>query len=252
MSIWGKIAGATAGFAIGGPIGGLIGGLAGHYGVDRGQPDETRTEKAPEYQIAFTIGVIALGAKMAKADGFVSRNEIAAFRQVFRIPPKEARNVERIFNLATRSVIGYDAYARQLSGLFRDRPEVLEAVLDGLFHIAKADQAVHPAEFAYLTSVAEIFGFSDAKFARIRARHIAPDRHDPYVVLGLSPEATDEELRWRYRELAARHHPDKMMARGVPPEFVAIANDRLAAINVAYERIVARRRVDRGMEHADA
>jgi DnaJ like chaperone protein len=233
MSIWGKLAGAAAGLAIGGPIGALIGAVAGHYAVDR---EGSADGGDPRAQVAFTIGVIALGAKMAKADGVVTSDEVSAFKQVFTVPPSEVRNVARIFNLAKQDVAGYEAYAGQLAGLFRDDRQMLEDVLDGLFHIAKA-------ELEYLESVATIFGFGAHDFARIKARHIVRGKGDPYLVLGLDPGARDEEVKGAWRRLVAENHPDRHIARGMPEEFIAIANDKIAAINAAYDDI----RKERGL-----
>ena len=234
MTIWGKLAGAAAGLAVGGPIGALVGMLAGHLAIDK---ERGRSGDRRQKEIAFTIGVIALGAKMAKADGVVTRDEVDAFKQVFRVPPNEARNVARVFNMAKDDVAGYDAYARQLASLFGDNRETLEDVIDGLFHIAKADEIVHPDELEYLRSVAEIFGFDDAEFARIQARHVTEGLSDPYVILGLDRSASNTDIKKHYRRLVAENHPDKLMARGVPEEFVEIANQKLAAINAAYDRI---------------
>jgi DnaJ like chaperone protein len=233
MSIWGKIGGAAAGLALGGPLGALIGVVAGHMMFDRG-----KSAPSPQQaQLAFTIGVIALAAKMAKADGVVTEEEVRAFRQVFDVPEDEAGNVARVFDLANRSVEGYEAYARQLAGLFATQPDILEDVIDGLFHIAKADGAVHERELEYLENVAAIFGFSEADFARISARHIRPIGEDPYVILGVERSASDDEIKSAYRKLVAENHPDRAMARGLPEEFVKIATDKLAKINSAYERI---------------
>ena len=168
MSIWTTIIGSAAGFALGGPIGALVGGLAGHaYGRMRG--DSGESDQNAQRQVAFTIGVIALGAKMAKADGVVTRDEVEAFREVFHVPSAEVKNVARVFDQAKQDSRGFEAYARQLGALFHDNPAVLEDLLDGLFHIAKADNVYHPAEDQFLGDVAEIFGFSQAEFARIRA-----------------------------------------------------------------------------------
>ena len=201
-----------------------------------GQP----RERDPQSSVAFTIGMIALGAKMAKADGVVTADEVAAFRQVFQIQPEELTNVARVFNLAKQDVAGYDAYARQVARLFTDRPEVLEDVMDGLFHIAKADGVVKDEELEYLESVAGIFGLEN-RFRCIRARHIEAEENDPYEVLGIEPCALDNELRQHYRRLVRDNHPDKHIAAGVPEELIAIATERLAAINSAYD-LVARER----------
>lgn len=241
MSIWGKLAGAAAGFAVGGPLGALVGAVAGHYAVDR-KPDTEPTEtiegdNRPQRQIAFTIGVIALGAKMAKADGQVTRDEIDAFKQVFSIPAHEMKNVAKVFNQAKQDVAGFESYAGQLKGLFGEGSPVLEDVLDGLFHIAKADGVVHPGEEAFLKDVAAIFGFRGAEFARIRERHVQPDKEDPYVVLGVNREMSMAEIKKVYRKLVAENHPDKHIAAGMPEEFIELATEKLSHINDAYDRI---------------
>lgn len=239
MSIYGKLAGAAAGLYMGGPLGALLGSIAGHYFVDKELPFDP--DKKPEDQVAFSIGIIALSAKMAKADGLVTRDEIDAFRHIFKVPPEDAKNVGRLFDLAKKSVSGFEAYAGQLAGLFNGRLEVLEDVVDGLFHIAKADGVLHPAELIYLENVAVIFGFSHEDFIRIKARHMAQDQRDPYVTLGVSRDESSEYIKHTYRKLVAKNHPDKLIARGVPEEAIVIANDKLAAINSAYDEIVKER-----------
>lgn len=238
MSIWGKIAGAATGLAIGGPIGALLGGLAGHYAIDR---ENDEAADIHEREVAFSMGVIALGAKMAKADGVVTKDEVSAFKDVFKVPDSELKNVARLFNLAKKDVAGYESYAKQLARMFQDDRETLKAVLDGLFHIAKADDVLHPNEEQYLASVARIFGFSDTEFAYIRARHVQAKERSPYDVLEVDPSISDAELKKRYRELVRENHPDRLMARGVPEEFVEIANNKIAAINQAYDEIAKER-----------
>lgn len=236
MSIWGKLGGAAAGFVLGGgPLGALAGAVAGHLLFDRAN--------AQEPGLVFTMAVIALGAKMAKADGVVTEDEIEAFERIFRVPPSEVANVRRIFNLARQDTAGYEIYAGQIARAFRDNPAVLEDVLDGLFEIAKADGVFHPGEQAFLERVAEIFGFAPGEFRRIRASHFGPDAADPYAVLGVAHDASDVEIKRTYRLLVRENHPDSMIARGVPPEFVRMANDKLARINAAYEMILAERAV---------
>ncbi len=198
--------------------------------------------------VAFTISMIALSAKMAKADGIVSQSEVRAFRDLFDIPEGEERNVSRVYDMAKQGIGGFEAYARDITGIFADDPTVLEDILDGLFYIAKADTVIHEAELAYLQRVAEIFGFDAVAFARIRDRHAFDGSKDPYLVLDADPDWDDATLRKHYRRLVAENHPDRLIARGVPEEFIRIATDRLAAINAAWELIEARRaaRVDAG------
>jgi DnaJ like chaperone protein len=237
MSIWGKLAGAAGGLAVGGPIGALVGGLAGHFIVDRDNDGETDKE------VAFTMGVIALGAKMAKADGRVTRDEVRAFKEVFKVPESEAQNVARVFDLAKQDVAGFESYAKQLAGLFKDDPEMLHNILEGLFHIAEADQSLAAEERDYLATVARHFGIGDAEFRYILARHIPAERTSPYQVLGVAPEVSDEDLRRHYHKLVQDNHPDRLMARGMPQEFINIATGKIAAINEAYAEI----RKERGL-----
>lgn len=237
MSVWGKLAGAAAGLAIGGPIGALLGGVAGHYVIDRDQEQDGPAEN----QVAFTVGVIALGAKMAKADGVVTMDEVNAFKEVFKVPEGEMKNVARVFNLAKQDVSGYEAYAEQLSTMFKGNRKLLEDVLEGLFHIAKADEALHPGEEQFLAQVAKRFGFTDTEFSYIKARHVVAAKRNPYDVLGIQPSISNEELKSQYRRLIADNHPDKLMARGVPKEFIAIATEKVATINEAYGAIAKER-----------
>ncbi len=232
MSIWGKLAGAAT--RIGGPIGGLLQRL-GHIAMDHGAGHDK--------QVAFTVGVIALGAKMAKADGVVTRDEVEAFKEVFIVPEGEEHNVARLFNLAKQDVAGFEIYARQLDRLFHDDRELLTDVMDGLFHIAVADGKLHPREECFLAAVAEEFGFSDQEFLSIKGRHFKCEMYSPYNILQASPKTTDAELKTLYHKLVAENHPDMLIARGVPAEFVDIATKKLAAINAAYEEIRSSRRV---------
>ncbi|HVZ98824.1 MAG TPA: molecular chaperone DjiA [Caulobacterales bacterium] len=189
--------------------------------------------------VGFTAAVIGLAAKMAKADGNVTESELRAAAQVFRPPPGEEAAFRTAFSIAKQTVLGFESYARQIGRKYRARPCLLEDVLDGLFHIAAADGAPGEAEIAYLATVADLFGFSEAEFRRIKATNLGPEAGDPYAVLGLLPGADMEEVRQAWRRLSAENHPDRMTQRGAPPEFVAIAAEKTAAINAAYAQIRA-------------
>ena len=269
MSIWGKILGGAAGLAIGGPIGAVIGAVAGHA-YDRYQEERREQLAAPDpdlwpdtepgpdpdswtdppvfadptetRRIAFATAVIVLGAKLAKVDGVVTRDEIQAFKRVFRIDDSEVGDVARIYNQAKTSAHDFEPYARQISALFGQDPFLLEELLTGLFEVARADGELNPAEVDFLRRVAAIFGFDAAAFELIRARFSATARNlsgsdDAYAVLGLARRATDDEIKQTYRQLVREHHPDRLVAKGLPPEFVEHANKTLAAINAAYDRI---------------
>ncbi len=238
MSVWGKILGGAAGFALGGPIGALIGALAGHA-VDRMQASAAGGPGAPEAtkQIAFTIGVIVLGAKLAKADGTVTRDEVDAFKQVFHIPADEMKNVGRVFDQARKDSRGFEPYAHQLARMFADNPAVLEELLHGLFHIARADGRVSAEELAYLEQLAGIFGFDARCWDRIRAANVKAEQGDPFRILGVDRAASDREIRDAHRRLVVENHPDRLVAQGLPQEFVDMANEKLATINAAYDEI---------------
>ncbi|MGH1349260.1 MAG: TerB family tellurite resistance protein [Methyloligellaceae bacterium] len=240
MSIWGKIAGVAAGFAFGGPIGALVGGVAGHFAVDHEKTGDGEG-KSQSDQVAFTVGVIALGAKMAKADGVVTADEVIAFKEVFKVPEGEMKNVARVFDLAKQDVAGYEAYADQLAKIFRNNKDLLRDVLEGLFHIAKADGIIHPNEEDFLIEVSRRFGFSETEFKYTMARHIQTSERCPYDVLEVSREISDADLKKHYRKLVMENHPDKLVSRGVPEEFVKLATDKLAAINEAYDEIAKER-----------
>jgi len=254
MSIWGKILGGAAGFALGGPLGALIGAVAGHAvdamardtallaEVGGGATVETEERPPPTQQIAFTIGVIVLGAKMAKADGRVTPDEIRAFREVFQIPPEEMKNVGRLFDQARRDAQGYEPYARQLGRLFQQHPAVLEQLMDGLFHIARADGKVGAEELVYLESVARLFGLSDRAWLRMKTVNLGEiETTDPYALLGVSESDDEAAVKARHRKLVLEHHPDRLIASGMPPEFIAVAEDKLAKINAAYDELKRRK-----------
>lgn len=192
----------------------------------------------PERTVAFAIAVIALGAKMAKADGQVTKDEVAAFREVFFIPPEEEKNAGRLFNLARQDVAGFEDYAHKIKTMYADDGAApLCDLLEGLFHIALADGEYHPNEDAFLARVGEIFGLDDRVFKRLRAQFVPDADRDPFDVLGVAPNATKAEIRKAWRKLVRETHPDQMIARGVPEEAVKLAEKRMIAINKAWEQI---------------
>lgn len=187
--------------------------------------------------VAFTAAMIALSAKMAKADGVVTADEIDAVKDLFHVPPGEEASVRRLFNLARRDVAGFDLYAARIRDLYPEDKELLGNIVDALFHIATADGVVHELEMSYLKTVAEIFEIEDAFFDQLVARHTIGSGPDPFQVLDVTPEADEATIKRQYRALVAEYHPDRVIARGLPEELVMIANNRLASINGAYARI---------------
>jgi DnaJ like chaperone protein len=270
LQVWGKIIGGVAGFAIDGAFGALLGVIAGHLfdhfwagpsaarvahrktenaGADprrRQAPPPIFADPAETRHIAFATALIVLGAKLCKADGRVTRDEISAFKRVFPIDDDEVGDVGRIFNQAKASARGFEPYARQIASLFGHDPVLLGELLTGLFEVARVDQRITPAEVEFLRRVAIIFGFDLTTFEQLHTRFSATARDlsgtdDAYAVLGLSRAATDEEIRRIYRQLVREHHPDRLVAKGMPAEMVEQANRTLAGINAAYDRIAKER-----------
>ncbi len=224
MSIWTRIAEALSSLAKGEGLSALF----------------DRMRGAPERSVAFTIAVIALGAKLAKADGQVTRDEVSAFRQVFTIAPADERAAARVFNLARQDVAGFDAYARKVAGMFGIGDRVLMDVFEGLLHVAVADGDLHPGEDAYLREVAAIFGIDDATLRCMVSRALPDGDPDPFAVLGVEPGASPEDIRAAWRRAVRENHPDALVARGLPDEAVRLAEKRLVAINRAWEEISRR------------
>ncbi|MFQ5565889.1 MAG: TerB family tellurite resistance protein [Paracoccaceae bacterium] len=220
MSIWKRIRDAIGALAKGEPLSAVF----------------ERLTTPPERTVAFTIAVIALGAKMAKADGRVTRAEIAAFRRVFHIAKEDEASAARVYNMARTEVAGFELYAARVARMFRGRPGVLADLLEGLVYIAAADGDYHPGEAEFLGQVARIFGIGETEFRAIRARHL-PGERDPWAVLGLKPGLGAKAVRKRYHALVRELHPDRMIARGVPEEARRLAEQRLAAVTGAYDEI---------------
>lgn len=256
MSYWGKLLGGVAGFAVGGPFGAVLGVALGHA-ADQGMPGGVPggvsrasfggwplnparlAAMLGQREQLFALAVVVLSAKLAKCDGAVSRAEVDAFKRQFRIPPEAVRDVGRLFDQARDSSESFEPYATQLGDSFADSPGLLEDVITALFAIARADRAVTVAELAMLRRVHELFRLDPAAWDRARGGASRPvaDESDPYAVLGAPRTATDEQLRAAWLRLVRENHPDTLASRGVPPEFVARASEKVATINAAWDRI---------------
>ena len=198
--------------------------------------------KARRDEAAFSIALIALSAKMARADGVVTDDEIAAFRDFFEFPEAEADKVRMIYDLAQQDVAGFDHYLARVARVFEDEPAVLEDVLDCLYHVAFADGVAHPREIQLLEDAAARFGVSASAARRIKAAHAGGAADDPYLILGVDPGADDEAVKAAWRALVRDHHPDALAARGVPESLLKIAEGRTAAVNAAYNAVMKERR----------
>ncbi len=274
MGFWGKALGIGFGFMLGGPLGAVLGGMLGHmYDVESDQQlsglgvrcpacgkhvrplsdghcpvcgtnlkvsGQTRPQSTFDRQFLFYVSLTSLAAKMAKADGVVTREEIQAFdqfvRQELRLNVEERKIVAQIFNQAKNSPEDGMAFARQFRDLIGYQPEVLQTMVHLLFRIAMADGKFHPQEERFIRQVAAIFGLSESEYRQIHAAFVRVD-HRAYQILGLAPNASVEEIKATYKRLVNQYHPDRLIAKGIPEDFIKIANEKMAEINNAYEQI---------------
>lgn len=247
MSIWGKIIGGAAGLALGGPLGALLGAAAGHVMYDRRArdlqglyADDGGGPGLEDAQLSFLLGFIALAAKVAKADGRVTRDEVAAMKSVVDIPEDVEAMVRDVFNEAKKDAEGYEPYARQVAQLLNYKRAVLEDMLGALVMISHADGVYSPAERACIAGIARVFRLRESDVRRIERMFVmdgADAGGDPYEILGVSPDAGDREVKGAYRAFLKDNHPDKVRAQGLPEEFVEVANRKVAEVNAAYDRI---------------
>ena len=238
MSIWGRIIGGTAGFALGGPLGGILGVIAGSaFDKRRRSSFNISHITQDQKQQIFTLSIITLSAKLAKSDGQVTIDEINAFKNKFRIPKNEIPKISKIFNEAKKNVYGYKQIADQVGIIFADNKILLEELLNNLFYIAASDGQVSLNEIKILKSIAQSFKFSDKDFQRIFQTNIKNKQADPYKILGVTRDDDDDIIRKKWIELNKEHHPDNLIAKGMPKEFINRANDELASINLAYDKI---------------
>ncbi|WP_422029442.1 TerB family tellurite resistance protein [Roseovarius sp.] len=224
MSIWNRISEALSALANGEPLSQVF--------------DRLRTP--PERSVAFAIAVIALGAKMAKADGLVTRDEVTAFREVFQIAQADEAGAAKVFNLARQDVAGFEEYAERIRRMFGEDTDTLSDLMEGLFHIAVADGVYHPNEDQFLERVAELFGLKPHEFNALKCRFVPDAKPDPYSILGVSPDMPMDQIRAAWRRQVRESHPDRMLARGVPEEAVKLAEKRIIDINRAWEEISER------------
>lgn len=255
MSYWGKLLGGVAGFVLGGPVGAMFGAAMGHAAdggtlpkldfaqlLGQGPLNTARLASSlGNRDQVFALGVVVLSAKLAKVDGTVNRAEIDAFKRQFRIPPDSVRDIGRLFDSARDDAGGFEPYARELGRAFAENKGLLEDVLAALFAIARADKPLTVSEHQMLRRIHQAFGLDALAWDQARGATARPspssEADDPYALLGASRSATNAELRATWLREMRENHPDTLAARGVPPEFIARASEKVARINAAWDRI---------------
>jgi DnaJ like chaperone protein len=252
MGFWGKAIGAGMGFMVGGPIGAILGGVLGHaydvsneqmlhHGGDHSWPE---IDREFDRQYLFYVSLASLAAKMAKADGVITSDEIRAFDHFLRIDlglsVDERKTVANIFNEAKNSPEDAIAIARQFRALIGYQRDVLHMMIQLLFRIALADGQLQGNEEIFIQNIASVFELSAAEYQQIKALYIKQTGR-AYNILGVDRSASDDDVKKAYRKLVQQYHPDRLQAKGVPEDFMKVAHEKMAEINQAYDEICKER-----------
>ena len=235
MSIWGSLIGGMIGFSLGGPFGMLLGSLLGGK-ISRARSSSNFGAFAQPQQI-FALSLIVLSAKLSKADGKVSREELVAVKDKLKIPENEIDKVGKIFNKAKEESTGYEPYAQQIAQIYRGSTNVLEEVINILFYIAEADGEVSSSELVMIENISKIFGLNKVQFNSIRESRKGSDKLNPYVVLESGPDDDLQSIRKKYLKLSKENHPDLLISKGVPQEVIDESKNKMRAINSAWDQI---------------
>ena len=236
MAIWGSLIGGMIGFSIGGPFGMLLGSLIGGK-ISRAKARSSGFGSFAQPQQVFALSLIVLSAKLSKADGQVSREELIAVKEKLKIPESELDQVGKIFNKAKEEKTGYEPYAKQIAQIYSGNINVLEEVINILFYIAEADGNVSDSEMRMIENIARIFGLNEVQINGIKESRKSSDKLNPYIVLESKPDDSVEVIRKRYLKLSKEHHPDLLVSKGVPKEVIDESKAKMRAINSAWDQI---------------
>jgi len=248
MGWYGKLTLGTLGLFLGGPLGAIAGVALGHHLVDK-QGDYTNRliyprqdpilEHREQTQAAHFISLFSILGKLSKIDGVVSRSEIAVVENfINKLPIEEGEKqfAKQIFNEAKISSYSIEDFAIQLYQTTKHQPTVLLSFYNLLFQIVAADGTFHPTEETALRRIKDIFKISDQQFENIRAVYFNDiDRY--YKVLECTPESSNQEIKSNYKKLVKDFHPDTIVSKGLPEEFIDFATKRFREIQEAYEKI---------------
>ena len=236
MSIWGSLIGGMVGLSLGGPFGMLLGSIIGGK-ISRARSGARNFGAFAQPQQVFALSLIVLSAKLSKADGQVSKEELVAVRNKLKIPENEIEQVGKIFNKAKEESSGYEPYAQQIAQIYKNNPNVLEEVINILFYIAESDGNVSQSELNMMQHIAQIFGLNQSQFNSIKESRKSSDKLNPYIVLESKPEEDLQAIRKKYLKLSKEHHPDLLVSKGVPAEVIEESKKKMRAINSAWDQI---------------
>lgn len=251
MNMMGKIIGGTIGFAMGGPLGAIAGAVFGHAYDSSSELDESATRSSQlshgeKNQLTFFVASFSMLAKLAQSDGQITREEVNAVErfisQDLKLSSQSRRVAMDVFLAAIRAPESFEAYATQFYNEFAHDAQMMEMMVDLLFRVSIADAPLSKREEALIQNASRIFRFSPSQYDRIKSRYVS-DSEKYYAILKSSPTDSMEQIKSQYRKLASEYHPDKITAKGLPDEFVQLANDRFREIQAAYDTIKQERGV---------
>lgn len=251
MGWLGKMVGGTIGFALAGPLGAIAGAAFGHAF------DTSSKQQAIEHQdtlsngettqLTFFVATFSMLAKLVKIDGRIEKEEIDTIErfmaQDLNLDPNSRRYARNIFQTALQSPETFEAFASQFHQRFQYQPQFLELIIDILLRVAVSDGPLHTKEERAILSAVQIFHFSDSTYRQLRSRYVN-DVDTYYAVLGCRRTDSDDQIRQQYRKLAQDYHPDKIISKGLPEEFVKFAHDKFREIQEAYDAV----KKERGMK----
>jgi DnaJ like chaperone protein len=255
MAWWGKLLGGTFGFVLGGPLGAVLGAAMGHQ-FDAGLKGLGRSPgfvpgAQERTQMAFFTATFSVMGHLAKADGQVSEREIALANHLMRemrLNPEQRAAAIKLFNQGKKADFPLDDVLGQFKSECHRRTTLIRMFLEIQVQAALADGRVHDAENRVLYHVADVLGFSHEELGRLvdfvygaatgqRPDHRVHSLEDAYKLLGVDAKTSDDDVKKAYRRLMNQHHPDKLVARGMPEEMVKLATEKTQEIRSAYEQI---------------
>lgn len=236
--------GGTIGFALAGPLGAIAGAAFGHAfdSTAESQVDDQRVylSTGEAAQMTFFVAAFSMLAKLVKADGRIEKEEIDTIErfmaQDLNLDPNSRRYAREIFQTALHSHETFEGFAAQFYQQFRYQPQFLDMIVDILLRVAISDRALNATEEKVILSAVRTFNFSDDKYRQLRSKYVS-DVEKYYAVLGTKPTDPDDVIKQQYRKLVQDFHPDKIISKGLPEEFVKFANDKFREIQQAYDAI---------------
>lgn len=258
MNVWGKLIGGFLGYMMGGFFGALIGAVLGHQ-FDRGMANFSGDFSAGlgglshvEIQRAFFEATFSVMGTVAKADGRVSEKEIALARQIMMrmgLPESARREARALFSHGKQVDFDLAAMLARFHYATRRARNLRQMFIEIQLHAAYADGELNPAEKKLLLTICSELGFSTLEFDRLDAM-VRAEQHaatggkveqvsldDAYAILNISSKANDAEVKRAYRKLINQHHPDKLVAKGLPAEMMKLAEEKTHEIRASYDRI---------------